>query len=173
MNHLLLFCFATTSLFFASIVHADIATLERQLNQLEEKVSRLSGRVHFLERGSHDEIRTEPVHACLIIDSGYQKTFLGLGQTSLEATAKARAGCGSAVHPSYCTIQPKCDHNRQNPEYSGFTCLIVDSGYSRTFSGNGRTAVEAEAKAKNACEANGIHPTYCGGVKATCEGVLR
>lgn len=144
--------------------------LEGDVRRLERIVDDLRDRLDRLDRGG----RPVPppfkvVHACLVTDTGYKRTFVATASTRLMAENDARNACGNATHPSYCASQDivRCDSNiEQGGKRS--VCVVIDSGYKRSFTGEGATAIEAEAKAKQSCE-SATHASYCGSVKARCE----
>lgn len=55
---------------------------------------------------------------------------------------------------------------QQPPQYpaptpaSGYTCMMIDSGYSKAFFAKGGTKLQAEAELKKSC-ASSLHPSYC------------
>jgi hypothetical protein len=150
--------------------------LEFRVNLLEQQVSELNRSLGILQKRV-DELSSFPpsapvemVAACMVIDSGYSKTFLGVGKSKLDAEYSARSACQSTVSASFCSnhAQLKCDDNFKPPYARGFVCMVTDSGYSKTFRGVGRTAIEAEARAKQICQSS-VSAVYCGHVSARCE----
>jgi hypothetical protein len=148
----------------------------RRIDRLERAVDSLSERVTYLE----DLLNANPLppprenlNVCMLVDAGYSKTFLGSGKTKLDAEFNAQQNCAKAVSPSFCVggaSQLKCDDSLSSNAI-GFVCVVVDAGYKKTFRGEGRTAFEAEANAKIACQSS-VSPSYCGKVTARCEEVF-
>lgn len=162
----------------SSVDHDHDFSLEARVNQLEHQVFELSRSLNLLQKRV-DEIAYYPpvtppadaVAACMIVDSGYSKTFLGVAKTKLDAEYNARITCQNNISAGFCTgssAHLKCDDNFKPPYTSGYVCMITDSGYSKTFRGTGRTAVEAEAKAKQSCQSS-VSAGFCGNVAARCE----
>ena len=82
-----------------------------------------------------------------------------------------KKNCEANVHQSYCKISnARCDSNLDDRRVKSYVCMIVDSGYKKAFRGEGQTAIEAEAKAKQNCQKD-VHQSYCGEVKASCEPI--
>lgn len=172
---------------FCGIAHAqvpgpvprDVATrlqtLERKVQQLQNLLANHDNRLQNLEfnQGITPPPNAYPspplTYSAILIDSGYNKTFLGNGSTKLEAEAMVRQECGKVVHPSYCNGSVR--FGSADVGTRGFFCVITDSGYQKTFSASGANAIEAEAKAKQACQAT-VHPSYCGNVTPRCESML-
>lgn len=63
-------------------------------------------------------------------------------------------------------------HRRIPRDVRGYYCVVTDSGYGKSFSARGADPIEAEAKAKQACQAS-VHSSYCGPVAARCEAERR
>jgi hypothetical protein len=105
-------------------------------------------------------------HSCILVDSGFRKTFLGKGKSSLAAEANARQNCGSEVNSSYCNGSVRC--MRAEIGSAGAFCIVKDSGFGKTFSAEGSDEIEAEALAKIACQKS-VNASYCGTVTAKCE----
>lgn len=144
--------------------------LERRVNELERSLERTDARLRRVERlldGSMPQPPSRVDVSCLIVDRGYKKTFLGSGRNALEAEANVRNVCANGAHPSYCDTEVKCSSG-QSENVRGYMCVVTDRGYKKTFKGEGQNIIEAEAKAKQACEV-GAHPSYCGNEVARCE----
>lgn len=144
--------------------------LERRVNELERALERTDARLRRVERlldGGTVQPPSRVDVSCLIVDRGYKKTFLASGRNALEAEANVRNACGNGAHPSYCDTEVKCSSG-QSENVRGYMCVVTDRGYKKTFKAEGKNIIEAEAKAKQACE-NGAHPSYCGGETARCE----
>lgn len=140
-----------------------IRILESRVNQLEGVLAHLHQRVSNLEYSQRPEPFPPPVAqevACMLTDTGFSKVFLGKGRVKLEAEAAAREACGKTVHPSYCQAAVKCSDPRQERPINGAICVLTDTGYSRTFKGEGKSLVEAEFKTRKAC-GESVHPSYC------------
>ena len=170
LRNSLLILFAVSCLFGATKASAQERNVER-IRQLESRVTQLEGflnqlhqRVSNLEYNQRPEpyppVSSEVV--CLITDSGYSKVFLGRGRMALEAEAAAREVCGRETHPSYCQASMKCSDPRKDQPINGAVCVITDSGYQKTFKGEGKSLVEAEYKVRKSC-GDSVHPSYCTG----------
>lgn len=153
---------------------ARIDRLERAVNRLESLASSLERRITDLERNnggspwpSPQPPPVENAVSCLVVDTGFLRTFLGKGRTSVQAEVEAKKSCEKSVNASYCNGKVKCA--QMDRMYSGFTCVVTDTGFGRTFSSDGRDAVEAEAKAKMDCQSK-VNPSYCGNAPVRCEG---
>lgn len=162
-------------------IEARLNNLESRLSQTEYQLNMALNKIEALERlvGSLNPVRPPhpppPVYnskvSCLLVDTGYTKTFLASGRNTLEAEAEVRKVCGQSVHASYCRGAVKCDNGQNSPPYArGFLCMVTDSGYGKTFTGEGDTQLEAEAKAKMSCQES-VHASYCGKVEARCEAL--
>lgn len=156
-------------------VEQKVRELDRRMNHLEENYRRLEYRLSILEQGSYPnpyppvpEPRID--YSCLLVDTGYTKTFLGRGPTQLQAETNARLECGKSVHSSYCASTVRCSNGIREPGYRGYFCTLQDTGYSKTFSGEGIDLIEAEAKAKISCQQS-VHSSYCGNARVKCEGI--
>ncbi len=141
---------------------------------LEQGMRDLDARVSYLEGSPSTPPSRNPSSgvSCLLVDSGYNKTFLGKATTKLQAESIARQECGKVVSSSYCDGAVRCSNPVRDPRISGYFCTMTDSGYSKTFNGEGTDAIEAEAHAKQACQAS-VNASYCGNVSVRCEGVQR
>jgi hypothetical protein len=158
---------------------ASAQSTEGPVRRLEQKVRELEGRVYEMDqRLSRLEYPPTPPPpqlrsiSCMVVDTGYSKTFLGQGRAQLEAEANAREKCGSSVSSSYCNGSVKCSSPTYDSRVRGFFCLVTDSGYGKTFKGEGENEVEAEGAAKTACQ-NSVNASYCGKVTARCEAILQ
>ncbi len=153
----------------------EITVILTRVYRLEQTMRQLDSRISYLESLQVNPYPT-PLPAvgfsCLTVDSGYSKTFLGKGKTKLEAEAVARQECGKAVNSSYCNQTVRCSNGVSDSTISGYFCTLTDSGYSRTFNGEGADAIEAEAHAKQACQ-GAINASYCGQVAVRCEASHR
>ena len=148
-----------------------VQQLERQVNNQNLAIDELFSRLDRMDQrggrgygGPGGGYRAVTFN-CLVTDSGYNKSFLGSGTTQLDAEFNAKKACQSAVSPSYCTVTPKCDNTRDGAQ--GAVCVITDSGYNKSFRGEGSTPIAAEANAKASCQAS-VSPSYCA-VTARCE----
>lgn len=140
-----------------------IRILESRVNHLEGIINHINQRVSSLEYNQRPPTHPEPVPvgvACQLIDTGYQKVFLGKGRMKLEAEAEARETCGKSVHSSYCLGSVKCSDPAQDRLIQAAVCMLIDTGYSKTFKGEGRNVVEAEYNARKNC-GNSVHSSYC------------
>lgn len=151
-----------------------VRILELNVRQLQSNLINLDNRLRNLESGYIGQPPVgspEPTmnYSAILVDSGQSKTFLGTGSTRLQAEANARQECVKAVHPSYCNGSVRIGQSTSGSK--GFYCVITDSGQGQTFSAEGRDAIEAEARAKQACEVE-VHPSYCGNVSPRCEEIL-
>ena len=153
-----------------------IGQLERQSSEIMRSLRDISYRLDELEANGPtfppEEPRPETIHACLIVDSGYSKTFVGQAKSKLDAEYSARLSCQSEVNASYCGAGAtlKCDSNKDAYQIEKFICVVIDSGYSKSFRGEGITAVAAEAHAKSNCQ-KAVNASYCGKVQPRCEPV--
>lgn len=148
-----------------------VGQLERQVFEMNRALTILQKRVDDLSYYPPANTPAEAIAACMIVDSGYSKTFLGTAKTKLDAEYNARMACQNNVSAGFCTgisAHLKCDDNFKPPYASGYVCMITDSGYSKIYRGTGRTAVEAEAKAKQSCQ-SAVSAGFCGKVEARCE----
>jgi len=156
---------------------ARVLELEGKVRELERTLYDVDQRLRTIETGGYIG-QPLPVPApgyrqqisCLLVDSGFQKTFLGKADTQLQAEVMARQECAKKVHQSYCNSKVRCSDGVTDLYARGHYCMIIDSGFSKTFSGQGADAIEAEAKAKQACQAS-VHSSYCGNVTARCEAL--
>jgi len=142
--------------------------LEQRVRYLEDIIRQHEYRLSQIESGGYQPPPPYKGHSCMIIDSGYSKVFFGQGRSQLQAETEARQECGKAVHPTYCGGAIKCTDGQSEPRARGYFCVVKDSGYGKVFSGEGDDIVEAEYKAKFACQ-SAVHPSYCGRVAANCE----
>lgn len=154
-----------------------LVRLERSVSQLQRTVDDLSYRLQRVEDLLDDGGRRQPLppvdvtFACMIVDSGHTKTFLGTDKSKIDAEYNARNKCSQSVHSSYCANgKLTCDDNLDS-RGRGYVCVVTDSGNGRTFRGEGITSVAAEANAKMACQSS-VHSSYCGNVIARCEEVF-
>nr|BFD60118.1 hypothetical protein CKG001_22250 [Bdellovibrio sp. CKG001] len=141
-----------------------IRVLETRVYQLEANLSQINQRLANLEYGQRPPPFPEPAQevACLITDTGYNKVFLGKGRIKIEAEAAAREACGKSVHPSYCQAAVKCSDPRQERPIAGAICMLTDTGYQKTFKGEGKSLIEAEYNARKQC-GDSVHASYCVG----------
>lgn len=152
-----------------------IGQLERQSNEIMRSLHNISYRLDELENSGPlppPEPRPEVMHACLIVDSGYHKTFRSQATSRLDAEYGARLSCQKSVSANYCAGSAilKCDSTKDLYQVEKFICVVTDSGYNKTFRGEGVTAVAAEAHAKENCQ-KAVSPNYCGKVEPRCEPV--
>lgn len=162
--------------------HDQIGQLEYRVRSLEDIVRGMDQRLRVLEAGAANPYPPPPYppqppypgpaasYSCLLVDTGYSKTFYGKSSSRLQAETIARQECGKSVNASYCAGPARCSDGVTQPYSRGYFCTLVDSGYSKTFSGEGADAIEAEAKAKQSCQSS-VHPSYCGNVTARCEAM--
>ncbi len=160
-------------------IESRLQSLEQRANHTEHNLQMALNKIDNLERllSTINPVPPPPIHRpsvnCLLVDTGYKKTFLASGRNGLEAEVEVRRVCSQDVHSSYCnsTSSLKCD-NRQtsSPWARGHICMLTDSGYGRSFKGEGSSAIIAEAKARIACQAN-VHSSYCGEVLVRCEEI--
>ena len=146
-----------------------------RLDRIEYQLRDLSRRVDYLERNDNYPPVPPPNPrptgvTCLLVDSGYSKTFLGKGRARLEAETVAKQECGRSVNSIYCNTSVKCSDGSYDPRVTGYFCQVIDSGYSKIFSAQGADVIEAEGKAKQACQAS-VNAIYCGNVTAKCEAI--
>lgn len=146
-----------------------IRILETRVNQLEKTISYMDQRLSNLEYNRPGPYPgpvpppPPPVSqeiACMLIDSGFSKVFLGKGKVRVDAEAAARQSCGKSVHSSYCNSNVKCSDPRQDGYINGAVCILTDSGFGRTFRGEATTLIEAEYNARKACGGS-VHSSYC------------
>lgn len=159
------------TIIFLNITAAQAQSLEQRVRFLENKLRSVETRLDALENGSDPLPGLPPEKvdvACLVVDSGYAKTFLGMGRNSIEAEDQARQFCSESVNSSYCTRPARCSSGEKEVGIRGYICSMKDSGYNRPFRGDGKTSIEAEAKAKQACQ-QAVNSQYCGNVTARCE----
>ena len=168
-----IFTWASFSSAQVIVRYKDPGSLEAKIERLEYKLEATNRRLERLER--RDSVVRPPVYqqkvdvSCLLVDSGYKKTFLGTGRNALEAEGAVRLSCEKSVHASYCTGAVKCSSGISEIG-QGALCILNDSGYNRIFKGEGKNEVEAEAKAKQSCQAS-VHASYCGEVTVRCESL--
>lgn len=156
-----------------------IGRLERSVHQLERENSNLHQRLSRIEDILRDDHGggggpypppANEIFACMLVDSGYTKTFLAEGRSVLDAEYNVKQKCGQSVHASYCNGgRLECDSNK-NSRARGYVCMITDSGYSKSFRGEGPTSLSAEANAKISCQSS-VHPSYCGNIQPRCEEI--
>ncbi len=153
-------------------VRSEYRAVESRVFTVERKMEMLTRRIELLER---ELINTQPPRyeektqiSCLLVDTGYAKTFLGTARNKIEAEVAVRNACEKDVHSSYCAGQLKCNSGVKDPRVEGYVCIVTDSGYARTFKGEGKSEIEAEAKAKQSCQ-SAVHASYCGKATARCE----
>jgi hypothetical protein len=146
----------------------DVLFLQRESDDLKARLNRVED---FLDdRGGHRPPPRDLKNICMLIDSGYSKTFLAEANSKLDAEYNVRQKCAANVHASYCQAgKLKCDTN-QDSRGRGFVCMITDSGYSKNFRGEGVSLVAAEATARISCQ-NSVHASYCVNVAARCEEI--
>ena len=147
-----------------------VQSLERKVQQLQRQNMNIEDRLQALEYGQYPPQYGGPVSAipysAMIVDSGSSKVFLGSGSTKLEAEAKARQECAKVVNSYYCNGTVR--FAQATPGSRGAFCVVTDSGSSKTFTGRGADLIEAEAKAKQACQST-VNSYYCGNVSPRCE----
>lgn len=153
-------------------VRSEYRAVESRVFTVERKMEMLTRRIELLE---NELVNTRPPLyqekaqiSCLLVDGGYSKTFLGTARNKIEAEVAVRNACEKEVHSSYCGTPLKCSSGVKEPQVEGYVCIMTDSGYSRTFKGEGKNEIEAEAKAKQACQA-AVHASYCGKATTRCE----
>lgn len=149
-----------------------IRVLEQRVQQLENIISSIHQRVSNLEYNRRPDPYPEPVaqeSICMLIDTGYSKVFLGRGRLKLEAEAEVREACGKAVHSSYCQGAMKCNDPHSDRRINGAMCVLTDTGYSKTFRGEGKSLIEAEYAARKTC-GEAVHASYCVGA-IRCEAL--
>ncbi len=158
-------------------IYDDIGQLEYRVRNLEQIVRSMDMRLRAIENGMTNPYPPQPPHpgpatryTCLLVDTGYAKTFYSKSSSRLQAETGARQECGKSVHSSYCQGAVRCSNGITDPYSRGYFCSLADSGYSKTFSGEGEDPIEAEAKAKQSCQSS-VHSSYCGNVTARCEAI--
>lgn len=149
--------------------------LEQRVRELEKTVYFMDQRLRNLEdlMGPAPRPLPPPVNSsytCMLVDSGYTKTFYAKGKSILEAEYEVKQVCSKTVNASYCQKVTKCSSEQVDPYVKGYFCMLTDSGYGKTFKGEGSDLVEAEAKAKIACQST-VNASYCGNVSARCEAI--
>ncbi|WP_374000213.1 hypothetical protein [Bdellovibrio bacteriovorus] len=139
-----------------------IRILETRVYQLESNLSQINQRLANLEYGQRPQPFPEPARevACMVTDTGYNKVFLGKGRIKLEAEAAAREACGKAVNSVYCNATAKCSDPQKDANIRGAICVLTDTGYNKTFKGEGRSLIEAEFAARSACGSS-VNAVYC------------
>lgn len=150
--------------------------LDQRVYELERVIGYMDQRIRNLE----DIVASRPPmpppppvaagYTCMLVDSGYSKTFYGKGRTALEAEFEAKQACSKEVSSSYCQKATKCSSGQADPYVKGYMCVLTDSGYGKIFKGEGSDAVEAEAKVKQSCQ-SAVSGTYCGNVQPRCEAI--
>lgn len=147
-----------------------VRKLEQQMYQVQQNVYHLENRVRHLESGGYLPPLPPPSvgYSAILIDTGYAKTFLGVGNTRLQAEANARQECGKVVNAAYCNGAVRI--GQAKPGNRGYFCMVTDSGYGKSFSGEGPDEIQAEARAKIACQAS-VNAAYCGNVTPRCEAI--
>ncbi len=153
-------------------INVDI-NMDQRVRELERTVRYMDQRIRNLEAITSPRPLPPPVqssYTCMIVDSGYSKTFYGKGRTLIETEFETKQNCAKSVHSSYCQNITKCSTDQMDPYAKEYFCLVTDSGYGKTFKGEGSDQIEAEAKAKQACQ-SAVHPSYCGKVTAKCESI--
>ena len=152
--------------------------IEQEVQRLQKRLRRMNQRLvaveEFLDQmnGYPPAPPMEHESVCMMVDSGYKKVFIGKGKSQLDAEFEANQLCAKSTHPTYCGSQAllKCDSTSDSPNVSGYVCVVQDSGYKKYFRAEGKTKVEAEALAKQACQ-KATHPTYCGKETPRCEAM--
>ncbi len=144
--------------------------LEQRVQYLEDTIRQHEFRLNQIEKGGQQPPPIFVGYACLLVDTGYSKVFLGKARTSLQAETEARQECGKAVHPNYCSAAVRCNDGKSEPWVRGYYCVVKDTGYGKVFSGEAENIIEAEYNAKAACQ-KAVHPSYCGKVSAICEAI--
>ncbi|MCE3009680.1 MAG: hypothetical protein LW875_03600 [Proteobacteria bacterium] len=150
-------------------VEDQVSNLQRVVEGQQFQIENLNRRLERLEFGGGPINPRENVSVCMLVASSFLKTYLGTGKNKMDAEYSARESCQKGVHSSFCRSGAlKCDSNLDTAFESEAVCLVTAATYGRTYRGEGRTAIEAEAKAKQACQED-VHASYCGNVKARCE----
>ncbi len=149
--------------------------LEWRVRQLERKLSFASERISILE---NEVFRTNPLPppspartevVCALVESGWSKTYIGKGRNKIDAQANVLSTCGKETNSSFCNGgKMTCSSGVQEPGVNGYICVLKDSGWGKVYRGEAKTALEAEALAKQSCQ-SANNASYCGNVKATCE----
>jgi hypothetical protein len=146
-----------------------VSILERQVAEMNRNMAVLQKRIDELT-ANLPNTPVDVVAACMIVDSTYSKTFLGVAKNKLDAEFLARNACQASLSSAnLCghSATLKCDDNSKPTDAHGYVCMVTDSAYAKNFRGNGRTAVEAEAKAKQACQ-NSVGASTCGNAPTRC-----
>lgn len=100
---------------------------------------------------------------CLQKNTYSNKTFFGKGLNEVEATLRAKESCQADGYPGYCS-PIRCESGVES--FQNFTCVLTNNITSKSFRGDARTKIEAEAVAKKVCETAG-YPGYCGDVRCS------
>ena len=160
-------------------IESRLLSLEQRANHTEYNLQLALNKIENLERllGGVNPVPPPPIHKpsvnCLLVDTGYKKTFLASGRNGLEAEVEVRRVCSQTVNSAYCnsTSSLKCDTHQSSPPWGqGHICMLIDSGYGRSFKGEGSSLIIAEAKARIACQGN-VNSAYCGDVVVRCEEI--
>lgn len=152
--------------------------LENTIHSMQRNLSILADRVDILERGTPSYPPIPPreiVNNCLLTDGFNQKTFLASGRSRMDAEYNVKRACEATIHASYCngtSATLKCDDTASVPFNQSFVCMLNDGFNNKAFRGEGKTPIEAEARAKIACQAT-IHGSYCAKVQVRCESFIR
>lgn len=134
-----------------------VRILEARVQQLEDVIYNINQRVSNLEYSRRPNPYPQPIpqeSVCMLIDTGYNKIFLGKGRVKLEAEAEVRQNCGKAVSSSYCQGTIKCNDATEDRYTTVAFCVLTDTGYSKTFKGEAKSLIEAEYNTRKACSEN-------------------
>ncbi|MGZ3770950.1 MAG: hypothetical protein ACXVCP_15080 [Bdellovibrio sp.] len=142
-----------------------IRILESRVQQLEDIIYNMNLRLSNLENAGRPSPYPQPNptgSVCMLTDTGYNKVFLGKGPVQLAAEAEARQNCGKAVNSSYCQSEVKCNDPQQDRYTHYAFCVLIDTGYNKTFKGEANTLIEAEYNTRKACSES-VNSSYCVG----------
>ncbi|HPI40757.1 MAG TPA: hypothetical protein PLJ21_08120 [Pseudobdellovibrionaceae bacterium] len=142
-----------------------VRNLERSVRILDQRIQTLEA---ILSRNPPPAHQGPKGVSCMIVDSGFKKTFYAKGKSILEAEYNTKLECQKTLHPSNCQNITKCSDLQKYENENGYFCILNDSGFKKTFKGEGSDLVEAEAKAKQACQAE-VNAAYCGPVEPRCD----
>ncbi len=97
--------------------------------------------------------------ACTVDNTHESSTFIGFGNLMIEAQSAALETCKSnSGNGFFCSGSTSCEEAKTSAEI--WFCQVDNTHESKTFSGKGRTKVEAQYGAKKACQ-SGSNGFFC------------
>lgn len=123
--------------------------LENRVSELERIVYDLHQRISTLENGGSRPPRFQEI-SCMVTADAYNNVYLGKGRTRLDAETTALQACANSLNASVCKKVVCDDSNRTN--IRGAVCVVTAKAYNNVYKGEGTTLIEAEYKARKACE---------------------